>query len=322
MREALNEYGRTRKPCLFVIDFDRARPFVCGLERAADERVYYSIRGQGNRLAGVFPDAGFVWRPRPVSFAVYENAFCQVQDELRRGNTYLVNLTFPTPVETNLGLLEIFDGSRAPYKLYFKDRFVSYSPEEFVTIRDNAIRTCPMKGTIRSDIPGAREKILNDIKETAEHVTVVDLLRNDLGMVSRGVTVERWRYLDEVRTGAGALLQVSTAISGRLDPDWPDRLGDILSALLPAGSVTGAPKKKTVEIIRRVETYERGYYTGIFGVFDGREVKSGVLIRFLERAADGGLAYKSGGGITIDSRAADEYRELVEKVYVPVAGDD
>jgi para-aminobenzoate synthetase component 1 len=137
--------------------------------------------------------------------------------------------------------------------------------------------------------------------------------------VAAGVRVERWRYIDEVRTHEGRLLQVSTEISGRLESDWHNRLGDILHALLPAGSVTGAPKKKTVEIIRRVERYHRGYYTGVFGVYDGRDVFSGVLIRFLEQGPGARFTYKSGGGITMDSRPEDEYREMVEKVYVPLA---
>lgn len=319
MRDLLNDYGRKRRPCLFVIDFDMKEPFVCPLEDAAGQGVFFAIRGRGNRTpAGPLP-AEVVWRRHPVPFDEYKRAFDLVQDELRRGNTYLVNLTFPTPVDTNLDLGQLFDHSLAPFRLWYKDRLVAFSPEEFVAINGNTIRTCPMKGTIRADVDRAAEIILADEKEKAEHVTVVDLLRNDLSIVARGVRVERWRYIDEVKTHEGRLLQVSSEITGRLEPDWYGRLGDIMAALLPAGSVTGAPKKKTVEIIRRVESYNRGFYTGVFGVYDGRDLSSGVLIRLVERDGRGGLVYKSGGGVTMDSVPEAEYRELVEKVYAPFA---
>jgi para-aminobenzoate synthetase component 1 len=322
MRELLNSYGRRREPCLFVIDFENRFPFVCDLERAAAEGVLYSIRGSGNAPPPEILGKPVKFEKRPVSLETYSRSFFHIKDELRKGNTYLVNLTFPTPVETNLTLREMFDHSRAPYKLFFKNRFVVFSPEEFVTVRGTEIVTRPMKGTIDASLPRAAERVLADEKEKAEHVTVVDLLRNDLGMVAGRVRVRRWRYIDEVRTQAGRLLQVSTEIAGQLDPAWRDRLGDMLSLLLPAGSVTGAPKAKTVEIIKRAEPYERGYYTGIFGLFDGSDLSSGVMIRYIERDAAGGLVYKSGGGITIDSDPVAEYREMVDKVYVPIAGDD
>ena len=87
---------------------------------------------------------------------------------------------------------------------------------------------------------------------------------------------------------------------------------------MPAGSISGAPKKKTIEIIDEVEGYERGSYTGIFGIFDGNDLDSGVMIRFIEK--DGAeMYYKSGGGITINSIAENEYNELIDKVYVPFA---
>jgi para-aminobenzoate synthetase component 1 len=90
-----------------------------------------------------------------------------------------------------------------------------------------------------------------------------------------------------------------------------------MTSLLPAGSVTGAPKKKTVEIIKSVENYDRGYYTGVFGYFDGTKVDSGVMIRYVENK-DGACIFKSGGGLTIYSDAKKEYDELLEKIYVPV----
>jgi para-aminobenzoate synthetase component I len=103
-----------------------------------------------------------------------------------------------------------------------------------------------------------------------------------------------------------------------LSPNYLSQLGDIIFAMLPAGSVTGAPKKKTLEIIENAENYDRGFYTGIAGYFDGQNLDSCVLIRFIENEK-GQLFYKSGGGITAQSNANDEYQELIDKIYVPVS---
>jgi para-aminobenzoate synthetase component I len=164
----------------------------------------------------------------------------------------------------------------------------------------------------------AKEKILADKKELAEHVTIVDLIRNDLSQVASQVDVTRFRYVEEVRTGSKNLLQVSSEICGQLDAGYQNHLGDILLKLLPAGSVSGAPKPKTLEIIKDVEGEDRGFYTGVFGYFDGEKLDSGVMIRFIERRA-GKYFYRSGGGITTQSVAESEYQEAIDKVYVPVA---
>jgi para-aminobenzoate synthetase component 1 len=94
-------------------------------------------------------------------------------------------------------------------------------------------------------------------------------------------------------------------------------LGDILFALLPAGSICGAPKQKTLEIIEHAEGYDRGFYTGICGWFDGENLNSAVMIRFVEQQGDK-LIFKSGGGITSRSELIKEYQELNQKVYVPI----
>ena len=199
-----------------------------------------------------------------------------------------------------------------------KDRFVVFSPEIFVKIRDGHIYSYPMKGTIDATLPDARRRILDDPKETAEHATIVDLIRNDLSMVATEVTVTRYRYIDELPTHTGALLQVSSEIRGRLAGNWQAEAGELLFRLLPAGSITGAPKKKTMEIIAEAETYERGFYTGVMGYFDGDSLNSAVMIRFLEQQADGSLVFKSGGGITSRSDLTSEYNEMKQKVYVPI----
>lgn len=236
---------------------------------------------------------------------------------MRAGNTYLLNLTFPTQMTVNATLLDIFLASQAPFKLYFKNQFISFSPERFIQITDNIIKTYPMKGTIDAAIPNAAEKMLANPKEHAEHTMIVDLLRNDLSKVAKRVAVNKFRYIKQIHAGQKQLLQLSSEITGILPHDWWCRIGDILCSLLPAGSISGVPKKKTVEIIKLIEGYERGFFTGVFGYFDGKQLDSAVMIRFIEQQKNG-LVYKSGGGITIDSQAENEYQEMLDKVYIPV----
>ncbi len=173
-----------------------------------------------------------------------------------------------------------------------------------------------MKGTIDASILNAKEIILANQKEMAEHVMVVDLLRNDLSIVAKEVRVEDFRYVHEIDAGSKKLLHVSSHISGDVGSDWHEKIGDILNSLLPAGSISGAPKKSTLDIINQIEGYERGYFSGVFGVYDGKTFDSAVMIRFVQNSKDGYI-YKSGGGITIDSDAKSEYDELLDKVYLP-----
>jgi para-aminobenzoate synthetase component I len=313
----MNELGGRQTPFLFVIDFDLNEPIVLPVAQVKQNNILYDINGFANVSQTAAPERQLVFRKNPVPFGEYCRAFDLVRENLNQGNSYLLNLTFPTNIEINLSLNEIFHLSRAKYRVLCGGRFVVFSPEIFVQIRDGIISSNPMKGTIDARITEAEARILGDQKELAEHTTIVDLIRNDLSSVAKHVRVEQFRYIDRIRTNEKELLQVSSRITGRLPADYHKNIGTILFSLLPAGSVTGAPKKKTVEIIKSVETYTRGYYTGVVGYFDGNTLDSGVMIRFIERTDDG-LVYKSGGGVTVFSNAEAEYQELIDKVYVPI----
>ncbi len=313
--EQLNHLGSQHLPFAFLIDYNGLNVEIFGIDDSSE--ILWQIPGNKNHdLTGKIQKP-VKWKINPVAFEKYEAGFNCVQHHIFNGDTYLLNYTQPTPVETNLTLEEIYHISVAPYKIYLKDRFVCFSPECFVQIENGKISSFPMKGTIDAGIENAKEKILNDSKEIAEHNTIVDLIRNDLSRIAENVTVENFRYLERIKTNHRDLWQVSSKISGILPGNYPGKIGDILFALLPAGSVTGAPKKKTVEIIQKTEYYNRGFYTGIFGVFDGNNLNSCVLIRFIENQG-GKLVYKSGGGITFLSEAKNEYDEMLKKVYVPV----
>ncbi|MFZ4400729.1 MAG: aminodeoxychorismate synthase component I [Bacteroidales bacterium] len=315
----MNTYGAARIPFLFIIDYEMKHALVFKLDNVP-ENILYDINGLTNANSDLMEDnlPGFYFNKKPVDFKHYQEAFAKVLSELKYGNSYLVNLTQPTSIETNLSLKAIFYRSKAKYKLFYKDEFVVFSPEIFVQIHQNIITSFPMKGTIDANIPNAEEIILSDEKETAEHYTIVDLIRNDLSMVAKNVKVEKFRYIDNLYTSEKHLLQVSSKISGELPLDFAKNIGEIIFKLLPAGSISGAPKKKTIEIIHDAEKYERGYYTGIMGYFDGENLDSGVMIRFIEKTPEG-MIYKSGGGITAKSDVVKEYHELIDKVYVPIA---
>jgi para-aminobenzoate synthetase component 1 len=257
------------------------------------------------------------FRKYPIDFETYKFAFNNVLKNIHYGNSYLTNLTFQSKIELNLNLFQIFLSAKAKYKLFLKDRFVCFSPECFVKIIDGNIYSYPMKGTIDASVPNALELILIDEKEKAEHYTIVDLIRNDLSIVSKNVKVTKFRFADYISTNQKNLLQISSEIKGDLQSEYHSHLGDIFRELLPAGSVTGAPKKKTVEIIKSAENYDRGFYTGVFGIFDGQNLDSAVSIRFIEKSGEN-LYFKSGGGITYLSNVKSEYQELIDKIYVPV----
>lgn len=312
----MNDLAGNGESFLFIIDYSLSTGIIIPLADCESQNVFYSVDGISNH-PDTKPGNKITIEKNPVSFPEYQAAFNYVQNEIHKGNSYLVNLTFPTPVELNAGLTEIFLASSARYKLIYQEKFLVFSPEPFVKIRDGRISTYPMKGTIDASLQNARELILNNEKETAEHATIVDLLRNDLSRVASNVSVEKFRYFEEISTSGKNLLQMSSVISGDLYAGYRNNLGDIIITLLPAGSICGAPKTETLKIIAEAENYERGFYSGIFGIFDGENLNSGVMIRFIENQ-DGQMVYKSGGGITAKSDPRDEYQELIDKIYVPI----
>jgi para-aminobenzoate synthetase component 1 len=314
--DKINHFSGLGESFLFVIDFDGENGFVLSPEEATAKGLRYDIEGQKNDKKNIVNDT-FQFDLFPVLFETYKNAFEKVVFHLKRGDSYLLNLTFPTALQSNLSLSEIYNISNAPFKLLVPDYFVVFSPEVFIRIKDAQVYSYPMKGTIDAELIGAEQLLLADKKEFFEHNTIVDLIRNDLSMISTNVKVSRFRYIDHIHTNRGNLLQMSSEIHGDLPDDYIKHLGEILFTLLPAGSVTGAPKEKTVEIIRKVERFTRGFYTGIFGYFDGDSLVSAVSIRFIEKTGTG-LVFKSGGGITAKSKLKDEYNEMLKKVYVPI----
>ncbi len=315
---AIDRLAAQGTPFLFVINYRADRSYVCPLDEADPTEILYDFCGKNNIPGGkTAPCRPYVMKASPISYEEYLQSFEIVRRGIKEGKTRLVNLTCATPIDMDMSLENVFLMSQAMYRLWIKDRFTVFSPEIFVRINNGRISTYPMKGTIDATIPDAESVILNDPKETAEHRSVVKLLSDDLSTVAEDIEVVRFRYIDRIETHKGPILQTSSEIEGRLPDHWREHLGEILVGMLPGGSIAGYPKKESIEIIERAENYDRGYYTGIAGLFDGYSLDSTVLIRYIEQTPDG-TVFKSGGGITADSDPRKEYDEMIRKVYVPI----
>jgi para-aminobenzoate synthetase component 1 len=315
IKEKLNKFGSSKEPFLFVLSYDLSKFYIQKLSLLPS-----SIKFEFDSKEIKNTKQERILEKFPIDFNQYKTKFDLLQEEIKSGNSYLCNLTAKTKIKTSMTLDEIYNLVQSKFKLRFQnesDNFVCFSPERFIEIKENKIFTYPMKGTIDASIPNAKEIILNDKKEMAEHTMVVDLLRNDLGIIANNVRVDKFRYVEKINAGDKKLLQISSEISANLENNWNEKIGDIITSLLPAGSITGTPKRKTVEILEKLEDYNRDFYTGIFGVFDGEKLDSSVMIRFIEEDIDKNKFYKSGGGITCDSDVLNEYQELLDKIYLP-----
>jgi len=259
---------------------------------------------------------------QPVPEA-YASAFARVQEHLRAGNTYEVNLThrqrMTSPMDPVNAYLRLRELNPAPYAGFLQHRghwLLSSSPERYASVdRDRVIQTRPIKGTTpRGPTPvldeESKRQLATDLKFRAENLMIVDLLRNDVGMVCQPGSI-RVPQLMEVESYASVHQLVST-VQGRLRDDVSTIAA--LRALFPAGSMTGAPKLRTMEIIGEVETTPRGVYSGAFGWIspDGR-ADLGVVIRSLTTTGNGHWTLGTGGGITVQSDASEEYAEATWK---------
>ena len=315
--QSMDELSERKEPFFFLINFlmDDVRIFT--QKEIEKEALFVDFPNITNVNYPQTKIPNFEWKSFPETLETYKKGFDWVKENLQKGNSYLTNYTTKTEIETNLSLEDIFKFSKAKYKVLLPDEFVFFSPETFVEIVDNKIFTHPMKGTIDAEIENAENILKNDPKEKAEHYTVVDLLRNDLSIVADNVSVKEFQRIDYIKTKQKSLLAMSSEIEGEIKPEFQNKIGKILQKLLPAGSILGAPKSKTLEIILEAEQFDRGFYTGIAGYFDGKNMDSCVMIRFIEKE-NNQLFFKSGGGITHQSDLISEYEEMKNKIYVPI----
>lgn len=321
----INKLGGDGEPFLFVINYQGDQAYIRKLSEIDPKECLYDFDGRTNVSGESIPGlpSEVEWEVDAPRYEDYERSFDKVMSNLQAGNSCLVNLTCRVPVRCNLSLRDIFFHSQGKYKILLNaaaeiiEPFVCFSPEIFLRIKGGRIYSYPMKGTIDATLPNAERQLMEDEKEAAEHVSVVDLIRKDLSKVSSEVRVDRYRYVDLLHTNKGDILQTSSEISGKLPDDYRHHIGDILAAQLPAGSIAGAPKDDSCRIIQEAETYARGFYTGIMGICEDGKLDSSVMIRFVEQERDGKV-FKAGGGVTSKSQCRREYEEMLRKVYLPI----
>lgn len=257
-----------------------------------------------------------------VSEGEYLRAIERIRRYIRDGDCYQINYTFQVDFDYFGEPLELYrlirERQRVRYGAFvaLEDQSIlSFSPELFVKRSGNTLTAKPMKGTLRrgddqlEDV-FLRESLAEDEKNRAENVMIVDLLRNDLGRLARigGVHVDRLFEVESYRT----LLQMTSTISAEIDRSVT--LREIIAALFPCGSVTGAPKVRCMEIIAEMEATPRGLYTGAIGFVDpDGDFCFNVPIRTLMLDNAGHGSFGIGSGIVYDSRPKDEYEECLLK---------
>ena len=261
--------------------------------------------------------------------AAYAAGFAAVQEALRAGNSYEVNLTYRLEREAAVAPVDVYRrlrrASPAPYAGFLQHDvsghrawLLSASPERFALVgADRSLETKPIKGTTpRGATPADDERqralLATDPRFRSENLMIVDLLRNDLATVCEPGSVQV-PALMQVESYA-AVHQLVSTVRGRLRDDVTT-VG-ALRALFPAGSMTGAPKLRTMEVIGEVETTPRGPYAGAFGWVsaDGR-ADLGVVIRSLVTGGDDRWSLGTGGGITVRSDVAEEWAESWWKAH-------
>ena len=322
--KALNTAGQKGEDTFFLIDYEKKSWFVAPLNQISSWGIQYEIGPSPVKSGQKIPKIEKVLPPAPEE---YKRAFEYVQDQQRSGNSFLCNLTFPSSIVLESdGLDDLFGVAQAPFKLLVTDTRISplpylvFTPEPFLTSDGAWLLSSPMKGTRyfenTKEEAHSLELLLNDPKEQAEHRTIVDLIRNDLGIICEQVQVNSYRYPEKIPLNRGTLWATSSEITGKPPKNWQSNLGTILDAMLPAGSITGAPKRETCRIIEKVEPDSRGFYTGVAGILGSGKLQSWVLIRFIE-GNPGNFRFRSGGGITMYSDLDTEYQELIAKIGIP-----
>jgi para-aminobenzoate synthetase/4-amino-4-deoxychorismate lyase len=281
---------------------------------------------EADEVTAMLPDAAGGWVGKPVPDSVYGDyakAFEQVQAYIAAGDIYQANLTFPCKVATAGHPLAIYAGMRTRALAGYggvvwtgEDWLLSLSPELFFAAQDGKITTKPMKGTAtRKADPAADDaaivELRTDPKQRAENLMIVDLLRNDLSRVSEQGTVEV-PELFKVETYPTVHTMISTVTARLKTGTGPS---DVLRAIFPCGSITGAPKIRAMEVIHEIEPAPRGAYTGSIGRVDANgDAAFNVAIRTLHLPAHATFGRLGlGSGVVADSRMEEEWRECLAK---------
>ena len=271
----------------------------------------YKIESANNRIVNV------KLKKDLESFKDYEKKIKKIKSELKKGNVYQINYTNNKSYYLENSAFELYLSLRNNvkpkygYYIRYNDIYLlSFSPELFFMKENNIIKTSPMKGTRKRSIDSEKDKQLkfelkNSIKDRAEHLMIVDLLRNDLGKIAipGSIKVNDLFKIESFNT----VHQMISNITAKLGDEITEI--DIIEALFPGGSITGAPKESAMKIIDELEDYNRDIYTGSIGYIKSNgDLNFNIAIRTMTVNKENG-EYPVGGGIVWDSNADDEWDE-------------
>lgn len=285
--------------------------------------LYFEVFEKFETYQPEFPSEFCLQKNPQIDYKTYKKAIDKIKKEISEGNTYELNYTYDWKIETSLDGKALYDSILAnqttPYNAYIKNKWeeiLSFSPELFFELENNIIMTKPMKGTVKRGQTEIEDRLnidflKNDIKNRAENVMIVDLLRNDLGKIAKTGTVKVDK-LFEIETHK-TLHQMTSSISAELEENTT--LYDIFEAIFPCGSITGAPKINTMEIIDEVEVGKREVYCGAIGLITPEKTVFSVPIRILQRHNNEDyFLCRVGGAIVWDSTAKEEWQETLTKI--------
>ena len=255
-----------------------------------------------------------------ISKSEYIQNVKKIKEHIKEGDIYQANYTtrfqLTSPHDTIDAYFNLRELNPAPYASYLNFgnyQLLSSSPERMFTLKENQISTCPIKGTIAIGSNNAEREtnlsaLLNSAKDKAELLMIVDLMRNDLGKIANTGTVNIGSlFKPEIYS---SLIHLVSDISAEINSNCS--LHEIISALIPGGSITGAPKKRAIEIIDSVEQFPRFVYTGSIGYISKEKIDFNIAIRTMYQYNNHYFIH-AGGGIVADSNPDDEYDEMLLK---------
>lgn len=308
----------------FIVGYLRYEAFNCN--KSDFPILYFEVfKNYKKHKCKILPFSPKIVTKPLVNFTEYSNAINKIKNEIAQGNTYEVNYTYDFEVEYDCDDFELFEylleKQKTPYNFYVKnnyDTILSFSPELFFTLTNNHIVTKPMKGTIKrgknqQEDEFLKEFLKNDEKNRAENVMIVDLLRNDLGRIAKTGTI-RVSKLFEIETH-----KTLHQMTSQIEADLKEGISffDVFKAIFPCGSITGAPKISTMNIIKEVEKGVRDVYCGAIGMISPQETIFSVPIRILQRHKnEKAFKYRVGGAIVWDSDIQQEWEETLTKTKI------
>jgi len=285
--------------------------------------VYFEVFDSYNNFEPYLPQNRVnIYSESEISYEKYIFAFEKIKSHIANGNTYEVNYTYPFNVYTAAESINLYNHliqkQKTEYNCFISNKYehlLSFSPELFFKLEGSKILTKPMKGTmprgsIQAEDDNNRAFLVSDEKNKAENVMIVDLLRNDLSKIAKtgSVKVDKLFEIESHPT----VFQMTSEISAELQDNTT--LYDIFNALFPCGSITGAPKRSTIDIIDELEYFRRDIYCGAIGFISPDECVFSVPIRILQKkCTDNFYRYFTGGAIVWDSDVFEEWNETQVK---------